>query len=99
MKFTHLRDDDGHPFATIAEYQGNVGMSLCSEFDQFSKKTGRRIAAARCVNGFQEVPDSPRVVQVKGDLHFASNILHFYAVSKTALGVTQCDEPLRAISQ
>ena len=88
MKFTHLRDDDGHPFATIAEYQGNVGMSLCSEFDQFSKKKGRRIAAARCINGFQDIPDSMREVLVDGDLQWACHILSEYAYAKTALSVS-----------
>lgn len=87
MKFTHLRDDDGHPFATIAEYQGSVGMSLCSEFDQFSKKTGRRIAAARCINGFQECPDSPRVVLVNGYHQWACKVLDRYASAKTALAL------------
>ncbi len=62
MRFTHLRDDFGVPFATVAEQDGVCGVSICSNHDQFSKKIGRLIASGRLEKGYDYIPDSPRTV-------------------------------------
>lgn len=75
MRFTHLRDDYGVPFATVAEQDGLCGVSICSEHDQFSKKIGRYIASGRLEKGLDYIPDSPRTVVVDGVLAFASELV------------------------
>ena len=51
IKFKHLRDHLGRPFATIATDGDKVGVAICRDNDQFNKSTGRLIAEGRLKSG------------------------------------------------
>lgn len=84
IRFTHLRDDNGVPFATIANDENSFGVAICGPKDQFARKIGRNIAAGRLRAGVTVVPNSPRVVLYKGELTDAHNVVDLF-VSKLSL--------------
>lgn len=82
MRFTHLRDDSGVPFATIAQdYRFNravYGAAICSGHDQFNRKIGRAIASGRLEKGLSNTPDSPRYVVYDGRICSATELVNLY---------------------
>lgn len=65
IDFRHLRDKDNKLFATVCEIHDKqntlaVGISLCSDKDNFSRKIGRQIAINRAfraiANGYNSSP-------------------------------------------
>jgi len=90
MRFTHLRDDFGNMFATVATDGTGYGVALCSGTDQFSRKTGRNIASNRLKNGYEVIPDSPLEICYKGTYLFATDLVRSF-VSKVVL--KRIDDP------
>ena len=78
MKFTHLRDDYGNLFATVANDEVGFGVAVCSDADQFARKKGRNIAANRLENGYSVIPDSPRLVMYKGQEVYAADVVELF---------------------
>lgn len=78
MRFTHLRDDYGSMFATVANDDVTFGATICSDKCQFSRKKGRSISENRLVNGYSVVPDSPVVITFKGEEVFATDVVELF---------------------
>lgn len=70
VRFRHLRDDFGRPYATLASNGEQVGIALCHERDQFRKDRGRSIAEGRLTanRGYREHRMPRRDVFVNGIL-------------------------------
>jgi len=69
VRFKHVRNASRRPVATIAiDEEGNFGVTICRESEQFVKKIGREYALANLVNEtpgfFNEVPDVKRDVSI-----------------------------------
>lgn len=69
VKFKHVRNASRRPVATIAvDEEGNFGVTICRENEQFVKKVGREYALANLTNKtagfFNEVPDVKRDVSI-----------------------------------
>ena len=69
MLIKHIRDANNHPIGTVVALSRNeIGVSLCSKNDRFSKKIGTHLAAGRAVCG-----ELPKVrSKIKQDLIYDS---------------------------
>lgn len=78
MKFKHLRDDCGQPFATVAIDGERYGVAMCGERDQFSRRKGRLIASGRLEKGHCYTPENNRTVVCRGEPMSAMEAVNLY---------------------
>lgn len=67
MRYLHVRDDSGHPFATVIFNHDDFGVAVCGPRDQFSRKMGRHIAVGRLINKPNFIPGPNRRVVIAGE--------------------------------
>lgn len=92
IRFTHLRDDYGVPFATVANDENSFGVAICGEKDQFARKIGRCIASGRLRAGVNVVPDSPRMVLYKDEPVYAAEVVELFLAKSLSLEEYQNEE-------
>jgi hypothetical protein len=85
IRFTHLRDDFGTPFATIANDENSFGVAICGHKDQFARKIGRNIASGRLRAGVNVVPDSPRMVIYEDEPVYAAEVVELFLAKNLSM--------------
>lgn len=75
IRFTHLRDDFGVPFATIATDDTRRGVAICSGRDQFARKIGRNISEGRMKAGVDGIPNSQRTILFRGEVENVTDVV------------------------